>query len=554
MSYPAHFPELPETPATFNWSPDVLKAHGIINSSYTRAVALLQQEDGDPLRLRVHSDGILSKLVPLLEALVPEVGDDDWIALGAHSLGKLMVQLERSAIIADGREHAKVNNIDRIRVERTSRGRPRKVVEPVWLADAVSSHRRITLQALADALGIHRNTLRNYLKMYRVYNRYSDISDHDLDILTRRFKQIKPSSGLRYLIGFLRTHGLKVQKERVRKSLCRIDGLGQVLRKHAIARRDYYAPRPNAVWHMDGHHKMIRWGIVIHGIADGYDRMVVGLHAANNNRASTVLRYFLEAVQRWGAPSRMRGDRGGENIEVSVWMIRYRGPNRGSFLWGTSTRNTRIERLWVEVGSQFARRWRGFFLRLERLHQLNADNPHHLWLLHYLFLDEINADCQEFQAQWNHHPISGKGKNQAPVDMRFEGELKYGKYIDNFDEVQAELVEHYGAQDLDSAIAGDQDRHIRHDAIEVADNQSPFESSEALGIFSDILKDVSLQGIIPTNFGVAQSEWEGNSYGETEFVKVGRKDVEIALPFDIWWPRAVLWAQGMEIMIRMQEA
>ncbi|KAK7037121.1 hypothetical protein R3P38DRAFT_2517029, partial [Favolaschia claudopus] len=123
---------------------------------------------------------------------------------------------------------------------------------------------------------------------------------------------------------------------------------------------------------------------------------------------------------------------------------------------------------------------------------------------------------------------------------------KYGKYIDNFDEVQAELVEHYGAQvlskDLDSAIAGDQDRHIRHDAI------------ETLGIFSDILKDVSLQGIIPTNFGVAQSEWEPNSYGETEFVKVGRKDVEIALPFDIWWPCAVLWAQGMEIMIRMQEA
>ncbi|KAK7000661.1 hypothetical protein R3P38DRAFT_3616554 [Favolaschia claudopus] len=321
MSCPPHFPELPQTPATFNWSPDVLKAYGIINSSYTRAVALLQQEDGD----------------------------DDWIALGAHSLGKLMVQLERSAIVADGREHAKVNNIDHIRVERTGRGRPRKVVEPVWLAEAVSSHRKITLQALADALGMHRNTLRNYLKMYRVYNRYSDISDHDLDILTRRFKRLKPSSGLRYLIGFLRTHGLKVQKERVRKSLCRIDGLGQVLRKHAIARRDYYAPRPNAVWHMDGHHKMIRWG------------------DSNNNRASTVLRYFLEAVQIWGAPSRMRGDRGGENIEVSVWMIRYRGPNRGSFLWGTSTRNTRIERLWVEVGSQFARRWRGFFLRLERL-------------------------------------------------------------------------------------------------------------------------------------------------------------------------------------------
>ncbi|KAJ7110418.1 hypothetical protein C8R44DRAFT_586549, partial [Mycena epipterygia] len=64
---------------------------------------------------------------------------------------------------------------------------------------------------LANGLGIHRNTLRNYLKYYGVYKRYSDLSDQDLDILTKHFKRAKPSSGLRYLIGFLRTHGVKVQ-------------------------------------------------------------------------------------------------------------------------------------------------------------------------------------------------------------------------------------------------------------------------------------------------------------------------------------------------------
>ncbi|KAJ7043418.1 hypothetical protein C8F04DRAFT_894034, partial [Mycena alexandri] len=66
-----------------------------------------------------------------------------------------------------------------------------------------------------------------------------------------------------------------------------------------------------------------------------------------------------------------------------------------------STNNTRIERLWVEVGSQFARRWRVFFYRLDRT------NPHHLWLLHLLFLDLINLDCKNFRAEWNCHPISG---------------------------------------------------------------------------------------------------------------------------------------------------
>jgi hypothetical protein len=42
-----------------------------------------------------------------------------------------------------------------------------------------------------------------------------------------------------------------------------------------------------------------------------------------------MLQLFLNAVAKYGAPSRVCG----ENIEVSVWMIKYRGPNRGSFTY-----------------------------------------------------------------------------------------------------------------------------------------------------------------------------------------------------------------------------
>ncbi|KAH8088949.1 hypothetical protein BXZ70DRAFT_865733, partial [Cristinia sonorae] len=71
-----------------------------------------------------------------------------------------------------------------------------------------------------------------------------------------------------------------------------------------------------------------------------------------------------------------------------------------------STYNNRIERLWVEVGSQYVRAWRAFFYRLEQLHGLDASNPHHLWLIHYLFLDDINKDGKEFRYGWNFHPVS----------------------------------------------------------------------------------------------------------------------------------------------------
>lgn len=59
------------------------------------------------------------------------------------------------------------------------------------------------------------------------------------------------------------------------------------------------------------------------------------LQTSTNNRASTVCEHFVNAAKTWGLPSRVRGDRGGENKEVAVLMILLRGANRGSFIWGT---------------------------------------------------------------------------------------------------------------------------------------------------------------------------------------------------------------------------
>ncbi|KAJ6603888.1 hypothetical protein B0H10DRAFT_1656878, partial [Mycena sp. CBHHK59/15] len=67
-------------------------------------------------------------------------------------------------------------------------------------------------------------------------------------------------------------------------------------------------------------------------------------------------------------------------------------------------------------------------------------------------------------------------------------------------------------------------------------------------IFHQALEEVKFAEIIPEHFGVAVAEWEEAFYGETENVKIGRKEVEIVLPFAVWWPRAVAWAQGLELM------
>lgn len=55
----------------------------------------------------------------------------------------------------------------------------------------------------------------------------------------------------------------------------RVDPIGRTLRRHnTIRRRQYKVRRPNALWHIDGHHKLIRWAIVVHAIIDGYARVV----------------------------------------------------------------------------------------------------------------------------------------------------------------------------------------------------------------------------------------------------------------------------------------
>ncbi|KAJ6469986.1 hypothetical protein C8R45DRAFT_837082, partial [Mycena sanguinolenta] len=106
--------------------------------------------------------------------------------------------------------------------------------------------------------------------------------------------------------------------------------------------------------------------------------------------------------------------------------------------------------------------------------------------------------------------------------------------------------------DLDGAIANDQDHHIRHEAIDVTETECPFRSEDGRNVFVAALQEVQKAEIIPENLGVAENEWEGVFYSETEIIKVGRKQAEIQLPFMIWWPRAVAWAQALEVMVRIQ--
>lgn len=174
------------------------------------------------------------------------------------------------------RERKNVKSSRKVKVVHTGkRGRPRKVPDIQFLREAMAPGRHIKITELARILKIDRNTLYHYLDAYDIKTSFSPISDDDLDGIVKDYRKVNPHAGVRYLRGHLRELGYKVQQVRIQQSVERVDPLGQVLHEsNPVRRRKYRVARPNALWHIDGHHKLIRWGFVIHGIIDGFSRKV----------------------------------------------------------------------------------------------------------------------------------------------------------------------------------------------------------------------------------------------------------------------------------------
>ena len=72
--------------------------------------------------------------------------------------------------------------------------------------------------------------------------------------------------------------GFHAPRQQLRDSIHRVDPEGILERSHkAIKRVVYRSHGPHHDWHMDGNHKLIRWGIVIHGCIDGCSRNIIYL-------------------------------------------------------------------------------------------------------------------------------------------------------------------------------------------------------------------------------------------------------------------------------------
>ena len=90
--------------------------------------------------------------------------------------------------------------------------------------------------------------------------RYTVLTDDQLDEKVREITAGNPALGQRVVQGLLRSEGHIIQRWRVAESLIRVDEAAVAMRwSQVIKRRTYQVPGPNALWHIDGNHKLIRY-------------------------------------------------------------------------------------------------------------------------------------------------------------------------------------------------------------------------------------------------------------------------------------------------------
>ena len=301
-------------------------------------------------------------------------------------------------------------------------GRPRYSIQKDVLLHLRSSG--FTWKKIADMLLISRWTLRRRVLEYGLeeITGFSDISNEQLDYIVQQFmREHGTLVGYSLVSGHLRSIGKRVQRDRIRASIGRVDPENSRIRwAVVISRRTYSVAGPNSLWHIDGHHSLVSWGFVIHGGIDGFSRLIVYLKCSCDNKSDTVTEQFLTATEKFEWPSRVRSDHGGENIGVWELMEERRGPNRGSYLTGTSTQNQRIERLWRDVFRVVTHIFYYTFQSMEESGLLERSNSLHLFALHYIFLPRINRVVDSFVEAWNHHPVRTE-HNWTPEQMWMNG-------------------------------------------------------------------------------------------------------------------------------------
>ena len=250
------------------------------------------------------------------------------------------------------------------------------------------------------------------------------IGDEELCSAIRRYMEENVRRGEKMVEGLLLSLGYNVTRQRIRDCIRSMDPIGNEIRTlKRLKRRVYEVPGCHYLWHLDGCHKLIKFGFVVHTCIDGFSRYLIYSVCRDNNRANTVLNAFKEGSMDVGVlPSKIRTDKGGENVNVLCFMYEVFGEDADCCLTGKSTGNQKVERVHRDSTEKALEPYILLF-RYFVVRGLNVDNNLHLFMLHFLFMARINESLMEFVKAWNHHKLRTVN-NRTPTQLLLLGQLQ----------------------------------------------------------------------------------------------------------------------------------
>ena len=286
-----------------------------------RASRALEGPVGDSGRLARHLQD-LRAVQEELRLAIPYYGED-WVQQRQDECAEVIAELEEAWQASNNLE---VSGYIRPAYYISTNGRPALHIDPEWLSNQVNAF-RLGPSEIAQSLRplqVSARTVRrriislNIRQTWQPTIEYDSPTEEQLDALVAECLRLNPAAGVETVQSFV-DGTYFVSRRQIRRTLRRLRPIHHFMRSdNTIRRRTYSVPGPNSLWHNDGCHHLIGYGIVIHAFIDGYSRLLLAIRASSNNTGETVLELFRSAVQIYGWPIRGRGDRGGENIEVAI--------------------------------------------------------------------------------------------------------------------------------------------------------------------------------------------------------------------------------------------
>jgi hypothetical protein len=155
---------------------------------------------------------------------------------------------------------------------------------------------------------------------------------------------------------------------RIYAEIKNIDPAGVEARRYDLQRKkgSYECDGPDHIWHIDGHMKLVDFGIEIYAAIDGYSRRIIWIYVGISARTEvSVEKQYLKAVgELERLPKKLRSDRGSETPAMATahWQLRADGSYNmaliEAYIFGTSTDNVRIEGWWGQWSKARGWSWR----------------------------------------------------------------------------------------------------------------------------------------------------------------------------------------------------